>query len=799
MSRTNITTVLVLLTTAQLASAAFTRSSVPFIYVINYGDRWITNPEAAQVFGNEPPDVLHIGKAVPVTHLWGPIPYMAGENQSTGGRGHTLDRDAIRLLTPEELEVKIEQITSAVARLHDAGIPAVMPYICHMTMAGDHETREGLWAFYDRWDDYARWLGPRPPTGPTDWILKDTKGKRIDVGYGYTPPYFDPLHRYGACPNNPSWNQFSAAIVRLIAQCGYDGVFVDNSGGIGGDGCGHCQAAFAKWMEEHFDQATLRRACGDDAGEVSLANPALAPIRDRWHATVIRDRLNMLREAGREIHPKFQIFPNVGRFQRAIPLGDGCDLLMFESTKPAGCLVHGEVPADPEALIHVAAGAELNMATMRYDVNHEDARVEVLADVTYPQNCPPGREVEFVVKVLQVGMSDRDNDVLRDMALLVTHMASGEVSQVALSPGIPLGHPAGGPGTRRPPVLLRGTWTPRHKGPHTADVTYRYADPAPFVQVTDRLGLGNVYRVNLGGLSATYNSRSKMIGLSYIHGRRGWETVRELAIAEGAANGGRWAVDAGGEPQKKYSRFFREHGQVAAGLVPYGDVTLLYAYWGGNPGSIGRANTPHTVAEHLSAQHVLYRSLVDRDLEAGDLTPAKGHTLVLVTRHYDLNGQQIAVVQDFVRQGGQLVLEHPDTRIGFMPIAEVLGASAEDALAWDWRNAPSLGPALLPSRGRLRGVRCTAFIDPAPKPRRMVLHAVNYNITVLDEKPGVVTPMADLAPRIPLPADWTGARAVLYDPDHDAPREIDCTVTDGMAVVPLPTLKVYQMLELTPR
>ncbi|MDY0166836.1 MAG: DUF4350 domain-containing protein [Thermoguttaceae bacterium] len=799
MSRTNITAVLVLLTTAQLASAAFTRSSVPFIYVINYGDRWITDPEAAQVFGNEPPDVLHIGKAVPVTHLWGPVPYMAGENQSTGGRGHTLNRNAIRLLTPGELEAKIEQITAAVARLHNAGIPVVMPYICHMTMAGDHETREGLWAFYDRWDDYARWLGPRPPTDPTDWILKDATGKRIDVGYGYTPPYFEPLHRYGACPNNPSWNQFSAAIVRLIAQCGYDGVFVDNSGGIGGDGCDHCQAAFAKWVGEHFDEATLRRAFGGDAGEVALENPALATIGDRWHVAVIRDRLNMLREVGRETNPEFQVFPNVGRFQRAIPLGDGCDLLMFESTKPAGCLVHGEVPDDPEALVSVAADAEVHMATMRYDVNHEDARAEVLADITYPQSCPPGREVEFLVKVLQVGMSDRDNDVLRDMALLVTHMASGEVSQVALSPDIPLGHPSGGPGTRRPPVELRGTWIGRREGPHSIDITCRYADPAPFVQLADRLGLGNAYRVNLGGLAATYNSRSKMIGLSYIHGRRGWETVRELAIAEGAANGGRWAVDAGGEPQKKYSRFFRKHGQVAAGLVPHGDVTLLYAYWGDNPGSIGRASTPRTVAEHLSAQHVLHRSLVDRDLEAGDLAPAKGHTLVLVARGYDLTREQIAVVQDFVRQGGRLVVEHPETRVNFAPLAEVLGAAAEDAIAWDWHDAPLLGPALLPSRGRLRGVRFTAFTESAREPQRIVLHVVNYNVTAIDEHPGEVTPMADLAPRIPLPAGWTGARAVVYDPDQDAPREVDCTVADGVAMVTLPTLRVYQMLEMTPR
>lgn len=789
--------------TTQVAWAAFLPSSVPIIYVIDYGDKWITDPDAAQVFGDEPPDVLHIGKAVPVTHHWGPIPFMAGENQFTGGPWNELNRDAIRLLTPEELESKIEQITAAVARLHEAGIPRVMPYICHMTMAGSHETREGLWAFYDRWDDYARWLGPRPPTGPTDWMLKDAEGNRIDTGYGFTPPYYAPLHRYGACPNNPSWNQFSAAIVRLIARCGYDGVFVDNST-IGGDGCEHCRTAFVEWVAEHFDEATLRRACGEDMGEVSLENRALAPIRARWHAAVVRDRLNMLREVGRETNPEFQIFPNVGRFQRAIVLGDGCDLLMFESIKPAGCLVDGEPPADPEAIVNVAAGAEVDMTTMRYDVNHTDLRAEVQADITYPNLCPPGQEVEFVVNVLMVGVSDRDDDYLRDMTLLVTHVDSGDVTQVALSPDIPLGHEAGGPDTRRPPVELRGAWTPAREGPHAVDVTYRYTDlahpaVADDVRITDRLGVANLYRVNLGGLSATYNSRSKMIGLSYIHTRGGWEAVQELAIAEGAANGGRWAVESRGEPQNKYWRFFREYGEVGAGLVPYGDITLLYAYWGDNPGAVGTAHTPRTIAEHLSAEHVLYRGLLDRDLEAEDLTPAQGHTLVLVARNYDLADEQIAVLRDFLRQGGRLVLEHADTRINFAPLAEALGAAAEEAVTWDWRDTPSLAPALMPSRGRLRGVRFTAFVEPAPEPQRMVLHAVNYNVTVLEENPGVVTPMTGLTVRMPLPAGWTDARAVVYDPDAEAPQEVTCEVVDGAAVLALPELRVYQMVEMTSR
>ena len=107
------------------AHAAPPLSGRPFIYVIDYSDRWVTDPAATERLGPEPPDILHIGKAVPITHSWGPIPYMAGENQDTGGKGHTLNLESIRLLSPEELTAKIEQIEAAVQRLHDAGLTDV--------------------------------------------------------------------------------------------------------------------------------------------------------------------------------------------------------------------------------------------------------------------------------------------------------------------------------------------------------------------------------------------------------------------------------------------------------------------------------------------------------------------------------------------------------------------------------------------------------------------------------------------------------------------------------------------------
>ena len=563
-TRPVITTLLVFMTTC-VGYAAPVLSETPFIYVINYGDRWIHEPDRAGYFGDYPPDVLHIGKAVPVTQHWGPIPYMAGENQATGSVDGTLNREAIRLLSPDELEHKITAITAAVQRLHAAGIPRVMPYICFFTMAGDHENREGLWAFYDRWDEYSRWLGPRPPTDPTDWMWKDVAGNRIDPSYGFSPPYYAPLHRYGACPNNPGWNRFSQAIVRLIAECGYDGVFVDNAT-VGHCGCRHCQEHFTSWLAEHFSEATIQRICGDDIGEISLENQALQPLRARFQVSVIRDRLAMLRDIGREINPDFRIFPNGGSFQRAIAVGDGCDFYMFESIHPSGLLMDSEPPLHPEALVTVADGAPVEMANMNYEVNHTELRVEVMAAISYPRISSPGQPVNVAVNVLRVGVSDTDDDYMQDLSLHFVHLESGERDSVMMTPQLTIGLETAAPGAQRPPVQLGGEWTPHHTGAYAIDVVYRYTDlghpaVADNILVSDRLGLGNIYRVNLGGLAATYNSRSKMVGLSYTHTQSGWEAVQELAIAEGAAAGGRFAVESSGEPHNKYRRFFHQYGQ----------------------------------------------------------------------------------------------------------------------------------------------------------------------------------------------------------------------------------------------
>ena len=82
----------------------------PIVYTINYSGEFFKKPEYIEQFKAAPPDLLHMGKAVPIVHSWGPIRLYEGENQRTGGPGHTLSWENIALLSPEALAERTENI-----------------------------------------------------------------------------------------------------------------------------------------------------------------------------------------------------------------------------------------------------------------------------------------------------------------------------------------------------------------------------------------------------------------------------------------------------------------------------------------------------------------------------------------------------------------------------------------------------------------------------------------------------------------------------------------------------------------
>jgi hypothetical protein len=317
-----------LLATAALAAPVPTRA--PVTYVLDYGskhlghDQWIADTIAAR------PQLLHLGKDVVMTHNWGPIQALGGENQAYGKGDH------VRRLTVAETQQRMAGLTDMVRRLHEGGVTMVMPYICAMTIGGHPERRTGFWEFYDHWDEYAAAfkLGPRPPEDPITWLQVQPDGQPVffyRLTDGKYPPY-EPNLRYAVCMNNPNWRYWSEQVTRLCAEVGYDGVFVDNAGS---------QRCFCKYCQEQF-QAWLKVRYHGDPKSTYMSQPilltndlqqGLAAVDSRrfWGDSFSR-HLMALKAAGEKVRRPFYVFPNGGESRPEHVWGGymPVDFIMFE-------------------------------------------------------------------------------------------------------------------------------------------------------------------------------------------------------------------------------------------------------------------------------------------------------------------------------------------------------------------------------------------------------------------------------------------------------------------------------------
>lgn len=279
-------------------------TAVPPIYLIHYSPDAPQNPRFVEQLREAPPDILHLGHAVPLNSIFGPTADYSGWNPKLGGAAEILRRKT--------------ELRDFVGRLHQAGVGRVICYINPSILGGDHEKRLGFWAFYDRWENYeSLGIGPKPARPPEHWMQRD---RRSFAPWEPEPNY--PLWRYQPCPNEPAWLTYQSAVVRLIAECGYDGVFVDDCVME----CRHdlCAQRFPEFLKKRHDPETLRTAFGDDLslGQTSARTTPKPTARLRnaetflfWQESMA-NFLEELNRAGRSVNPKFFTLPNWGASAR---------------------------------------------------------------------------------------------------------------------------------------------------------------------------------------------------------------------------------------------------------------------------------------------------------------------------------------------------------------------------------------------------------------------------------------------------------------------------------------------------
>lgn len=270
-----------------------------------------------------PPQVLQIGKVAPFVHSYGPIAGWGGENQGFGG--WTKRTDFARLLTPDELRQRFADLKRLTAGAKAAGVKTIMPYGCMLTFFSNPEQRLGMHLLYDRWDQYAEWLGPRPPLAPENWLARNADGTPWFF-YGSRKDVYEPYWRFTACIQNPGWRAWMAAYVKNLVAAGYNGVMLDNVCKMRCQ-CEYCQQRFQQVLREKYTPQQFHDRFGlDDYAKLTLkARTPDAALEGHAQAGMIEvlrfeldncvEFLRFIRAEGRKWDPVFSTCCNISHIR----------------------------------------------------------------------------------------------------------------------------------------------------------------------------------------------------------------------------------------------------------------------------------------------------------------------------------------------------------------------------------------------------------------------------------------------------------------------------------------------------
>ena len=506
----------------------------------------------------------------------------------------------------------------------------------------------------------------------------------------------------------------------------------------------------------------------------------------RWRLLRTGEHLGMLRQVGRKIKPGFTIFPNSGRINDCLLIGRECDRLMFESVFSPGIACAGPPPQTEDvAIVVTSEPVEPESRVHRYELRDPTTWMEMRADIVLPAKAQAGKPTRIVVRISSVGASLQDEDAAEDFTLVLR--CQDEVARLDLEPKGAIGGTGSSRKPRQPPATLQATWTPRRPGRYTISFGFRYTDDSHRETTLrprlDVLTWGVLCRTHMANLLFARHMAAKPIYLNYEALSKGWENVQELALAEMAAFSAGGGLAGRGEPQANYRAFFKKHPDLFDGWTPTADAAVLYAYWGPNPLDTHKPWPRPTIADHLGATHRLFVALVDRFLphEARALAPFR--IIYLPSPSYEMSEAQLAALDDFQRAGGRVVLTAERVLIN--------GASADERFTRSPRERPPTPtPAIAPSDGLRRNLRFALY----RKGDRLALHAVNYNVCLLDPKKKVLeVPPTEVA--LPLPNGWRAVQATAYSPDAP-PKSLDSEVANGTARFTLPRTRIYQIVVL---
>ncbi len=226
-------------------------------------------------------------------------------------------------VTRKEFDAAMEKAKAVNRSYHEKGY-TVLRYLS-TSLAGTSETGESAPAkdqirmleFYrDNWKDFEDYIGPKPPEDPTTWITVRPDGTFPHYRYApYGRKTGKGFETWG-CPNNPYYSRMMEGQIRAQAETGIDGSYVDWTQIAGGTCyCKYCLKNFAAWLEKNLPHDVAKAKYGSSSYEnVNLPRKRGEPYWMEYvsfRCDTVAGFHRRLREVARKYNPHFMISGNV--------------------------------------------------------------------------------------------------------------------------------------------------------------------------------------------------------------------------------------------------------------------------------------------------------------------------------------------------------------------------------------------------------------------------------------------------------------------------------------------------------
>jgi len=572
------------------------KSIPPITYIIDYKEDHLDDIDKfVSKVAQAPPTLLHIGTLdTPFISACGAVGWKKnGENRS------------YKLFTIDQMKERYKNIRYMISELHRIGVKIVIPYICNQTLIGHINKRTGIWMFYDHWNDYLKFgIGSKPEKDPIKWMAKEKNGK-LHYNYEMRHQAFIPynIYRFAPCQNNPYYNQYLQMIVKILAEVGYNGVFVDN--GNLNCYCEYCQKKFRFYLQDKYTQNEI-------ASRFGFKHPEEIELGYRGSRLYFVKNEPIFREFLKETYSEEELtrwFGTADTKKLAIE-GAGNGWLWSAAEK------------------------------FRQEMEKQYTKIEL------KKKFKLGNLSNWGIKTPQ------DRALWAETQLFWAHSVAENIQMIKKVGTNICGQ-----------FLVEGNWGAIHNldaALFRCEIGHdvgEWAYPCDLLMFEEESDPGMISKGVYFDHIAQYKfALANNVGTAMLPYTGERESTTELCYAEVSAGGGGAYEQAGysfPEIREQYRKFFEEKVNLFEGYDSYAEVGLAYFFKQIRMGNYTHIIDMYRFTRYLADQHILFDYLIEKGFNDGKLAIYKA--IILPDIKY-VNDKQIEVVKRYIERGGVAIV-----------------------------------------------------------------------------------------------------------------------------------------------